>query len=46
MGKENEEGVFLDLTKNCVFKLSFMECVAYVVDDEKKAAPKKSGIHT
>lgn len=45
MGKENEEDIFLDLAKNCVSKLSFMDCVVYVIDDEKKLLLKKAA-HT
>lgn len=42
MGKENEEDILWDLAKNCISKLGFVDCVIYLVDQNRQLLVQKA----
>ncbi|MBS1653273.1 MAG: PAS domain S-box protein [Bacteroidetes bacterium] len=40
--KETVEEILWDVAKNCIGKLGFLDCVIYMVDDEKRALVQKA----
>ncbi len=42
MGKENEDDILWDVAKNCIGQLGFVDCVIYLVDDNKEYLIQKA----
>lgn len=42
MGKKNEEDILWDLAKNCISKLGFVDCVIYLIDQNRNLLIQKS----
>ncbi|WP_411030752.1 histidine kinase [Spongiimicrobium sp. 3-5] len=46
LNKKDEDSLLWDLVKNCIAKLGFVDCVVYLLDDEKEFLIQKAAFGT